>query len=127
MRNLLILSLFIQVSVYAQKDHIQIKKEKQTSYFPNIAGYSYGEMNYSLMCSEIAVNGTTEYEVDKFTLQYGLKEFIIYGNTIPDTICVDIGRCCINGMVFITNITGINKNKDRIFLYPINLTLIKND
>lgn len=129
MKALLILSFFIHFNFFCQKETVVLQKEKQTSFFGNIAGHSFGDMDYALIWNDIGVNGTNEYTVDGFKIQYGQKEYEILGNTLPDSICKEICRCCsFNGMIFITDITAIhNGNGTRIFLYPLNLTLIRND
>lgn len=128
MKNLLILSLFFHFYSHSQSDHVQIKKEKQTSFFGNIAGISSGEIHHSLLCIETGIVCSKEYIVDQFTIQYGKKRFVIYGKNIPDSICMDIGICCSNDMVFFTDITAFHKlDRNRIFVYPFNLTLIKDE
>ena len=128
MVKLLLLNLFIPFITYCQVDHIVIKKEKSTSLFANISGYSEGEIGYSLICSEIEANNFSNYEVTEFKISFGTKDYIVSGNRIPDTICFEIANCCINSMIFFTNIMGVNKDDESlIYLLPLNLTLVKND
>ncbi len=128
MVKLLLLNLFIPFITYCQVDHIVIKKEKSTSLFANISGYSEGEIRYSLICSEIEANNFSNYEVTEFKISFGTKDYIVSGNRIPDTICFEIANCCINSMIFFTNIMGVNKDDESlIYLLPLNLTLVKND
>lgn len=128
MKKLLILNLFFHFFSSAQTDHIKIKKERPTSFFGNIAGYYEGEINYSLLCDERGITCSSDYIVDQFTMQYGEKEFIIYGKNIPDSICVDVRNCCLSGMVFFTNITAFHKiDRERIIVNPFNLILIKDE
>lgn len=128
MRNLLVLSLFFHFYSFAQSDHVQIKKEKQTSFFGNIAGVSSGEIKCSLLCIETGIVCSKDYIVDQFTIRYGEKSFVVYGKSIPDSICLDIGICCSSDMVFFTDITAFHKiDRNRIFVYPFNLTLVKDE
>lgn len=128
MRNLLVLSLLFCFHSFAQSDHIQIKKEKQTSFFGSIAGISSGEIKNSLLCIETGIVCSSDYIVDQFTIQYGEKQFVIYGKSIPDSICMDIGICCSTDMVFFTDITAFHKiDRSRIFVYPFNLSLTKDE
>lgn len=128
MVKLLLLNIFIPFIAISQVDHIVLKKEKPTSLFANISGYSEGEIRYSLICSEISANNYSNYEVTEFKLQFGLKDYIISGNRIPDTLCFEIANCCVNSMIFFTNIMGVNKEDGSlVYLLPLNLTLVKND
>ncbi len=128
MKKLLVLSLVFPFFCFGQPEHIRIKKEKPTAFFGNIAGYTDGEINYSLLCDESGISCSADYIVDQFTVRYGQKECIIYGKNLPDTICRDIGNCCQNDMIFCTNITGFHKtNGERIFVYPLNLIITKDD
>ena len=46
MKILLVLSFLAQSNLFAQSEHIVIKKELPTSYYCNIAGVSFGDINY---------------------------------------------------------------------------------
>ncbi len=128
MVKLLLLNVFIPFLTISQVDHIVLKKEKPTSLFANISGYSEGEIGSSLICSEITATNFSNYEVTDFKIQFGLKEYLIVGNRIPDSICFEIANCCVNSMIFFTNIMGVNKEDgSQIYLLPLNLTLVKND
>lgn len=128
MKSLLVLNLFFHFTIFCQSEHIQIKKEKPISFFGSIAGISSGEINYSLLCIESGIVCSNDYIVDQFTIQYGEKQFVIYGKSIPDSICLDIGMCCYTDMVFFTNITAFHKiDRSRIFVYPFNLSLKKDE
>ena len=72
MVKLLLLNLFIPFITYCQVDHIVIKKEKSTSLFAKISGYSEGEIRYSLICSEIEANNFSNYEVTEFKISFGI-------------------------------------------------------
>ena len=128
MKNLLVLSVFFHCFVYGQTEHVEIKKEKQTAFFGSIAGISSGEIDYSLLCIETGIVCSKEYIVDQFTIQFGEKSFVIYGKNIPDSLCMEIGICCSNDMIFFTDITAFHKiDRNRIFVYPFNLTLVKDE
>ncbi len=129
MKTLLILSFFIQITTFCQKESVIIKKQYQNSFFGNIAGLSLGTINYNLICNRIEVNGRNDYVVDGFKIQYGQKEFEITGNYLPDSLCKEIRICCgYNSMIFLTNITATHiENGKQVFLAPMNLILIRND
>ena len=129
MKTLLILSFFIQITVFCQKESVIIKKEYQNSFFGNIAGLSCGDIDYALVCNRIEVNGRNDFTVDGFKIQYGQKELEIIGNYLPDSLCEEIRKCCsYNSMIFITNISATHVvNGKQVFLAPMNLTLVRND
>lgn len=129
MKTLLILSFFIQITVFCQKESVILKKEYQNSFFGNIAGLSFGDIDYTLVCNRIEVNGRNDFTVDGFKIQYGQKELEIIGNYLPDSLCEEIRNCCsYNSMIFITNISATDVvNGKQVFLAPINLTLVRND
>jgi hypothetical protein len=132
MKRRLVLSLLFQlltaVRMVAQTDHVSLKKEKQTSFFGNIGGYSDGDVNYSILFDAAGIVCAKDYVVDQFTIQYGIKERVIYGERISDSIAVEISNCCINSMLFFTNITGHHLlTGEQIYVYPFNLTVRKNE
>jgi hypothetical protein len=129
MKTLLILSFFIQITVFCQKESVIIKKEYQNSFFGNIAGFSCGNIDYNLVCNRIEVNGRNDFTVDGFKIQYGQKEIEIIGNYLPDSLCEEIRKCCsYNSMIFITNISATHVvNRQQVFLATMNLTLVRND
>ncbi len=129
MKTLLILSFFIQITVFCQKESVILKKEYQNSFFGNIAGLSSGNIDYALVCNRIEVNGRNDFTVDGFKIQYGQKELEIIGNYLPDSLCEEIRKCCsYNSMIFITNISATHVlNGKQVFLAPMNLTLVRND
>jgi hypothetical protein len=127
MKLLLVLSFFIQSDLFAQSEHIAIKKERPTSYYCNIAGVSFGDINYKLIWNELKVNGSKELIVSGFNLQYGQMERKIEGSLIPEAICNEIIQCCsFNGLIFITNITAKYPDGKIIVVNPLSLTLIRN-
>jgi hypothetical protein len=129
MKTLLILSFFIQITVFCQKESVILKKEHQNSFFGNIAGLSCGNIDYTLVCNRIEVNGRNDFTVDGFKIQYGQKELEIIGNYLPDSLCEEIRTCCsYNSMIFLTNITAKHiPDGKQVFLAPFNLTIIRND
>lgn len=128
MKNLLVLSLLFHYNSFAQSDHVQIKKEKQTSFFGSIAGISSGKIHHSLLCFETGIECSKDYIVDQFTIQFAEKQFVVYGKNIPDSICMEIEACCSTDMIFFTDITAFHKiDRSRIFVYPFNLTLVKDE
>ena len=129
MKTLLILSFLIQITVFCQKESVILKKECQNSFFGNIAGLSFGDIDYTLVCNRIEVNGRDDFAVDGFKIQYGQKELEIIGNYLPDSLCEEIRKCCsYNSMIFLTNITAKHiRDGKQVFLAPFNLTIIRND
>ena len=127
MKNYLILSLFFCQNLFSKIEHVKIKKENSTVFFANIAGYFEGEMNYTLICDSDGLRCSPDYVIDEFKITYGEKSFMIYGHTIPDSICSDIGLCCIQGIIFFTNITAVNEFNEKIIVNPLNLILTKNE
>ena len=129
MKTLLILSFFIQITTFCQKESVIIRKDNQNSFFGNIAGLSCGNIDYTLVCNRIEVNGRNDFTVDGFKIQYGLKELEINGNYLPDSLCEEIRKCCsYNSMIFLTNITAKHiRDGKQVFLAPFNLTFIRND
>jgi hypothetical protein len=127
MKILLVLSFLAQSNLFAQSEHIVIKKELPTSYYCNIAGVSFGDINYKLIWNELKVNGINELIVNGFNLQYGQIERKIEGSLIPEAICNEIMQCCsYNGLIFITNITATYPDGKIIVVNPLSLTLIRN-
>jgi hypothetical protein len=128
MIRLLILSVFIQLNCFSQSDHVVIQKEKQTAYYANISGISFGELKYTSIWNEIKVNGNPDIIVSGFKIQYAQTEKKIEGSVIPEAICKEIIQCCsYKGVIFITNITGKRLDGKLIVVNPLSLTLVRND
>jgi hypothetical protein len=127
MKNLLIINLLILQSVFSQTETIQLKKDKEITFFPSIAGYFEGPINYSLICDSEGIKCPHGFKIDRFNLNYGDKKVSINGNTIPDSICIQLGSFYLGEMIFFTNITAVNNLNERIFLSPFSLTPIKNE
>jgi hypothetical protein len=125
MKVLLIINFLILQKVLSQTETIQLRKE--IIFFPSIAGYYEGQINYSLICDEDGIKCSNGFTIDHFNLEYGNKKSSINGNKIPDSICVQLGSYYIGEMVFFTNITAVNNLNERIFLSPFSLIPIKND
>ena len=127
MKSLLIINLLFLKIVFSQTETIQLKKEKEITFFPSIAGYFEGPINYSLICNEEGIKCPHGFKIDHFNINFSDKKTSINGNKIPDSICVQLGRYYIGEMVFFTNITAVNNLNERIFLTPFSLTPIKNE
>ncbi len=127
MKKLLIINTLLIQSVFSQTETIQLKKEKEITFFPNIAGHYDGPINYSLICDEEGIKCPHGFNIDHFNLNYGDQKMNINGNKIPDSVCVQLGSFYIGQMLFFTNITAVNNSNERIFLSPFSLTLIKNE
>ena len=127
MKNLLILSFFLHLNAYSQVDKVRLKKEKQTSFFANIEGYYDGEINSFLICSSKGIVCSKEFVVTKFNMRYGDKSHIIKGNCIPDSICLDLRSCCNNEIIFFTDIVGVNKLDEYIYVNPFSLIAVKHE
>jgi hypothetical protein len=127
MKKLLIIKSLLFQTVFSQTETILLKKEKEITFFPSIAGYFNGQINYSLICDKGGIKCPHGFIIDHFNLNYGDKNIEIKGNTIPDSICIQIGSFYLGEMIFFTNITAVNNSKERIFLSPFSLTPIKNE
>ncbi len=127
MKKLLIISLLTYFNLHSQTETVKLKKEKEISFFPSIAGYFEGEINYSLICDSEGIKCPHGFTIDEFTLNYGDQKIQIFDNKVPDSICLKLGVCCIGEMIFFTNITAKNRFSERIFLSPFSLTLTKNE
>lgn len=127
MKKLLIINILLIQIVFSQTETIQLKKEKEITFFPSIAGHYDGPINYFLICDEDGIKCPHGFKIDRFNLNYGENKVIINGNKIPDSICVQLGSFNLGEMIFFTNITAVNNLNERIFLSPFSLTPIKNE
>ena len=125
MTPLLIINFLMLQSVFSQTESIKLKKE--INFFPSIAGYFDGPINYSLICDEGGIKCPHGFKIDHFNLDYSDKSININGNKIPDSICVQIGTYYIGEMIFFTNISAVNISNERIFLSPFSLIPVKNE
>ena len=57
MKSLIIINLLFLKIVLSQTETIKLKKEKEITFFPSIAGYFEGPINYSLICNEEVIKG----------------------------------------------------------------------
>ena len=125
MKKLLIISILSYFNLYSQTESIKLKKENEISFFPSIAGYFDGEINYTLICDSEGIKCPNGFIIDQFSLSFGDQKIIIYDNKIPNSICAKLGSCCIGDILFFTNITAKNSLNETIFLSPFSLTLTK--
>ena len=101
MKHLLIVSfLILFFRLNAQIEHVQIVK-KSNPLVPNISGYSEGNIPYYLLCDSLGIRSSGGFIVNEFTISYRGEEYKIKGNTIPDSICVYIGSCKFEQIVFL--------------------------
>ena len=127
MKHLLIVSfLILFFRLNAQIEHVQIVK-KSNPLVPNISGYSEGNIPYYLLCDSLGIRSSGGFIVNEFTISYRGEEYKIKGNTIPDSICVYIGSCKFEQIVFFNEIYAVNKKNEVIRMYPFNLKAVKNE
>lgn len=127
MKKLLIINVLLIQTVLSQTETIHLKREKEITFFPSIAGHFDGPINYSLICDDEGIKCPHGFKIDHFNLNYGDKKMSVNGNKIPDSICVQLGSFFIGEMIFFTNITAVNDFNERIFLSPFSLIPIKNE
>lgn len=128
--NLLLKYSFIFFSVanlFSQTEHVKIIKEQSNPLVPKIAGYTDGKVPYFILCDSLGIQSSLGFTVEEFKIEYRGEVFSIKGNRVPDSVCVYIGSCNSNQMIFFTEIFAINEHKEKIKLYPFNLLALKNE
>lgn len=127
MKLLLIVSFYIFIyRVSAQIEHVYIQKEINPL-VPNISGYTQGDIPYYLLCDSHGIQSSKGFTVKEFVISYKGDEFKIQGNIVPDSICVYIGSCKYEQIVFFTEIYAVNNKMEEIRMYPFNLKAVKNE
>lgn len=119
--------LFAFTNLFCQIEHVKILKEQNNPLIPNIAGFTEGSVPYFVLCDSLGIQSSLGYSVEEFHIEYKGEVFSIKGNQVPDSICVYIGSCNANQMIFFTDIYAVNERKEKIKLYPFNLLALKNE
>lgn len=129
MRVLLLFSL-LSVSSFSQTDTVQVVRYK--NYFPWLGGVQNGEIPYALLCDTSGITIREKGRILSFHIQYvgrdAEMDVAITGNTIPDSICIDIGRFGLGNMIFLTQIMAVIENGTEVVqLNSMNLIPIKRE
>lgn len=94
---------------------------------PNILGYFDGDIPRNYFCSlEGIVNrkGLKIITFDIYFCQAYEKGVHVVGNTIPDTICVQVQRQCLYDYVTINNIKAVDEDGSIKNLSPLLLRVV---
>lgn len=128
--NLLLKYSFVFFTVthfYGQVEHVKILKEQGNPLIPKLGGYTDGSVPYFILCDSLGIQSSLGFTVEEFKIEYKGEVFSVKGNRVPDSVCVYIGSCNSNQMIFFTEIFAINERKEKIKLYPFNLLALKNE
>ncbi len=130
MKIRLLLSLFFPFALAAQTDTVRLVKA--FNYHPIIANTQLGSIPYWKLCDSAGIYTREACTVLSYSLSYfgkrGNTDIKIYGNTIPDSICTEIGVYGLNNWIIFTNIRAIVHDTYKVvYLTPMNLLPVKNE
>jgi hypothetical protein len=126
----LLFSFFISSLAIGQTDIIFVKKRKNI--FPILAGIQTGEIPYYLLCDSAGIWVRRGLEVTSFEVSYwkgrGMTTVQVQGNTLPDSICTQIGIYSLGNAVFLNEICAFdNLEKMYVSAHSMSLTPIKKE
>jgi hypothetical protein len=117
--------LFPAILCAQERRAVQLKKEYgEMDFAPQIRGVFTGELAEDLFCHPEGITTNVGIKIVSFQLFYcaGPEEGVrIAGNTIPDSICIQVRSHCEGSDVFINQIKAVDLNGGIRHLNPMRL------
>jgi hypothetical protein len=129
--KMLILSFLMYSFGFSQLEveHIELKKEPASGdYFPHIANYYTGEIPIQQLGDLGGIQNKLNWKVLEFSLTFpcgrDTQKILIEGNNIPNEVLLEIRKCALGDLLFITGIKAMDDAGKIVYLQSLALTPI---
>lgn len=127
--KILILSFLCSIISFSQEEveHIVIKKEASAAdYFPHIANFYTGDIPIQQLGDLNGIRNNLNWKILEFNLTFPCgrdsQKHVIEGNVIPTEIILEIRKCAIGDLLFITGIKAVDDDGKIVYLQSLALT-----